>query len=61
LLAGLLTRGLDGFGEDVRCGSLRTVDDMGVHAKGDGRVRVAEPGRDDVNRDMLISKEPGSR
>jgi hypothetical protein len=34
---------------------------MGVHAKGEGRVRVAEPGRDDVNRDMLISKEPGSR
>jgi hypothetical protein len=51
LVTGLLTGGLDGLPEDVRCGSLRAVDDVGVHAKGDGRVRVAEPGRDDVSRD----------
>jgi hypothetical protein len=37
-------------GDREFCGSLRAVDDVGVYAEGDGRVGVAQPGRDHVNR-----------
>ena len=40
---------LDGLSEDV-CGcGLGGANHMGVDPEGDGRVRMAEPGRDDVN------------
>ena len=60
LLTGVLTAGcarcrascgLDGLGEDVRGGGLGGADDVGVDPERDGRVGVAEAGRDDVDRD----------
>lgn len=43
-----MLRGLHGLGEDV-CGSgLGAADDMGVNAQDDGRVDMAEAGRDDM-------------
>ena len=51
LLTGLLTGHLDRIGENIRGGSLSAPDHMGVDPEGDGRVRVAETGRDDVDRD----------
>ena len=50
LLTGLLTGRLDRLGEDVRGGSLGGADHVGVDAKGDSRVGVAEASRDDVDR-----------
>ena len=42
---------LDGLGEDVSGGGLGGADHVGVDPERDGRVRVAKPGRDHVDRD----------
>ena len=47
----LLTGRVDRIGENVRGGGLGGADHVGVDAEGDSRVRVAEAGRDDVDRD----------
>jgi hypothetical protein len=44
-------RGLNGLGEDVGGGGLGGADHVGVDPERDGWVGVAEPGRDDVDRD----------
>jgi hypothetical protein len=54
LLTGLLTAGflcgLHGLGEDVRCGSLRGADHVGIDPERDSRVGMAQASRDNVNR-----------
>jgi hypothetical protein len=52
LLTQLLTAALSDVrnraGEDVRRLGELVADHVGIHAQGDGRVRVAEPGGDDM-------------
>jgi hypothetical protein len=51
LLTVLLTRAVDGLGEDVADSCRVLAEDVGVDAQGHGRVGVAEAGGDDVDRD----------
>jgi hypothetical protein len=51
LLTGLLTGCLNRIGEDVGSGGLGGADHVGVDAKCDCGIRVAEPCCDDVDGD----------
>ena len=51
MLTLLLTRAIDGLGEDVSDSCRVLAENVGVDAQRHGRIGMAEAGRDDVDRD----------